>query len=185
MMEIAYYGYRLRQADSWAELGFESEENCYEELGIPQATWNRYLLLGERLAQLTLEQLRSLSLTSAQWLARVNSRIWNEYAWVEEARLLTAHDFAALVEQRNADCKLLAAKSAVTEGTVEFKVRVAPSRMRSFKQRLEKLRQVYDVRSVADALERALAAAEKELASNAEDSPKISVDPARADDAAL
>lgn len=176
MMEIAYYGYRLRQANSWLELGFADEQTCHEYLGIPEATWNRYLVLGERLAHLALADLRSLSLASAQWLARVNPKIWDEHNWVAEARLLSSPDFAALVTQRNADRRLLAATSAVAPdaGSVEFKFKIAPARMRPFKQRLERIRQGYDVRSTAEALERALAAAEKELAAHALPAQEIS-----------
>lgn len=182
MMEIAYYGFRLRQADSWAEIGLADEESCREYLGIPEATWDKYVTLGERLQQLTLDDLRSLSMASAQWLTRVNPKIWGEFPWIEEARLLSATNLAALVAQRNGDIKLLAAKDAVKEGAIEFKFKIAPGHMRPFKQRLEKLRQAYDVRSVAEALERALDAAEKELAENAKSTPEISPAAANARD---
>lgn len=170
MMEIAYYGYRLRLANSWEEIGFADEQTCHDYLGIPAATWDKYISIGERLANLSLADLRSLSLVAAQWLTRVNPKLWDEFDWVAEARLLSSTDFAALVAQRNNDRRLLSAKSAVAqpnEGQVEFKFPIPPSHLRPFKQRLEKIRQGYDVRSVAEALELALAAAEHELAREA------------------
>ena len=62
LVEIAYYGYRIRQSGQWEAIGFEGEDHCRQHLGISEKTWNQYLGLGERLIHLSLKEMQLLTL---------------------------------------------------------------------------------------------------------------------------
>jgi hypothetical protein len=161
MVETAYFAYQLAARDEWSKLGFEDEEACRESLGLAESTWATYLLLGERLSSLTLDQMRELSVGCCRLITTISAKIWDEYAWVEEARVLSTREFSALVGQRNRDWKI-AGRVGVAEPRAALTVQVPISQQQGLEQRIESLRRVRRLRSSSEALDQALAAAERE-----------------------
>jgi hypothetical protein len=152
---IAHYSYKLWAADDWAALGFADEVAYRESLRLSEHAWREYLLLGERLAHLSLEQMRELGAASAKLLSKVPEKLWDEYAWVEEARLLPAGDFAALVGTRTKSNK----KLGLTEPRTAIALSVPATRRDEFERRIESLRRAHRLTTPADVLDFALRAA--------------------------
>ena len=154
---IAYYGIRLRERDSWRSLGFESEADCCNQLGIQPATWRTAMLLGNRLRNLTLVQLSSISHKSMMALARIDKTLWREFAWIEEARQLPAYEFAALVNQRSQERGL---KLAAPTGNISISI-PASSHSRML-LRMNRVKVRYGMNSLSEVLDRVIAASERE-----------------------
>ncbi len=101
LWEIAYFGWRLRAGNWYAELGFKDEESCRESVDIPRSTYYKYIRLGEALQDLTMNELQSLSVRNAELLLQVDDKIIGEFPWVTEARTLSPADFAGRIAERN------------------------------------------------------------------------------------
>jgi hypothetical protein len=101
LLEMAHYGFRLHEMDDWAAAGFAGgEQEFLSSHGLSASSWETYLLLGRRLTHLTLDQMRGISAASAKLLTKISEKLWPEFAWVEEARLLPTSEFARMVDQR-------------------------------------------------------------------------------------
>lgn len=160
IVEIAYYGYRLSVANAWTELGYESEEHFVEHLGYSDRRWQQYMILGERLQPFRVDQLHDLTIESATQISRVHPRIWADYAWVEEAKLLTTAEFRALVEKRNRE----ASPHGLTEPRAAIALSVPVSRRANLEKQIDALRKQRRLHNAAAAVEYALAAVERESA---------------------
>lgn len=149
--EMIFVAYRLWLANDWPALGFEDVEGFCEAAGVSVRYWDQLTVLGERLQHLTLGEVQNLSFPILQSLGKVHPSIWSEYAWVEEAKALTAKEFQMIVAQRN---------SQVTKTLVEprcaLTLRVPLSQQPVLERRLEALRRQERFSSTAEALTFAL-----------------------------
>lgn len=164
VVEMAYYGYRLRQAGNWAATGFDSEDTFRERLGVSARKWeHQYMILGQRIAHLPLESLQFLTIVKAEQLSLIHPRVWAEYAWLEEARQLDARQFRDLVEERNREARLLGSPGiAVVEPSMTLSLEMATSRCREIERKLLRLRRACQFKSQVNVLEAALIALEEQ-----------------------
>jgi hypothetical protein len=164
IVELSYYGYKLRAAADWGSLGFPTESSFVEHLGISSTQWQKYMVLGERIESLPLHLLRDLTVDIAERLALIHPRIWPEFPWLEEARALTGREFRVLVEQRNKD---LAGVGGTGSGptllrpTTRLPFLLAEQHSKRMRRRVEALRKVEGLKSAVDVLDYALACAEE------------------------
>lgn len=163
LVEISYYGWRLRQRNAWGDLGLADEEAARLDLGLSSNLWETYLMLGERLASadMTLDQMRALSVESARLLTRVHPKLWNEFAWIDEARMLSVRQFATLVDERNSQVTL-AVQRQLAEPRTRLAMLMPASQRAGVESRLAAVRQQRNLKSNAEALAAALTAAERE-----------------------
>lgn len=155
--ELAYLAYRLESANEWQALGFSDVEGMCDALGITEQWWKRCVLLGERLQHLTLTEIQTLSSAAMDSLTRVHPSLWNEYAWVEEAKVLQPKEFRMLVSQRNEQVT----KSQLSEPRTQLMLRVPLSQHPVLERRLEMIRKQERLGSTAEALTFALASVDR------------------------
>jgi hypothetical protein len=155
----AYYGYRLLAADDWPSLGYDSAEHYYTEQGLSEALWKRYTTIGERLQHISLSDMQSLRISSADALSKVHPDLWPEYAWVEEAKLLPTREFEILVSQRNREHQPTA--SQLAEPRITMSVSVPVSQQSLLERRLQSLRRRAKLATTGDTLIFALEAADR------------------------
>src|SRR5271165_7045332 len=58
LWEMVYYGHLLEQSQAWSTLGVDSGAAYAEQQGISAATWNNYMVLGDRLGHLALADMQ-------------------------------------------------------------------------------------------------------------------------------
>lgn len=158
LVEIAYYGAKIRAANGWEKLGFVDEDGYREDVGLGEKTWKEYLKLGERLSHLSLEQMSRLTFKAARLLTRVDGQIWSEFAWAEEAALLPAREFAMLVDQRNREVN----PAIKIEARGRLSVEVGLSQLEPMERKIESLKKQCRLQSTAAAVNYALEAAERQ-----------------------
>jgi hypothetical protein len=169
LVEVGYYGYQLILLGDWQQHGYESENSYRESLGVSPIMWRDYTGLAARLAHLSLADMQELTLSAAKSLATVRADLWLEFPWLEEAKLLPANEFSALVKQRLAKHPGKAGK-LLREPRQDIRMAVPASQRAALESRLEALRESCSLATVGEALALALAAAEK-LAKLAKNSP--------------
>ncbi len=156
MAEIAYYGWRLRYAmggttgatgDLWPTVGFESEDEFRESLGIPESTFYSWLRIGQILCNLSLEELKQIKPTNAKLLTQVDPALVADYPWVREAKTLSSDEFAMLISQRNKQ------KGIAKEPTLYFRVKVPATAKKFLEETVERFRVEHELVSSAEALE--------------------------------
>jgi hypothetical protein len=157
LWEMVYYGYRLALAADWQKLGHESAESYIEQLGISPQTWLNYMVLGERLEHLTLAEMQGLKLGTMTQLAKVRPELWQEYAWVEEAKALPPRDFAMIVAQRNRDLST----KPLAEPRADVRVSMPISQQVAVARRLDQIRRKQQLATTGDALIVAVAAVDR------------------------
>jgi hypothetical protein len=158
IVEMAFYGRRLKAAEDWEALGFRDEEHFRNHHGLSEQRWRDCLTLGERLGQLTLEQARELTVEAARYLTKIHPRIWEEYSWLDEARLLPPREFGMLVEQRNHE----SAPTRLAEPRANVMVQVPVSQRNAIERRLGSIRKYHSLPSAGAALDYSIRAAERE-----------------------
>jgi hypothetical protein len=160
LAEISYYGWRLRYAlggsvgnkgSMWASVGYESEDAFRESLGIPLSTWNERLRIGQVLCNLSLEDLKQVKPTNARLLTQVDPAIVADFPWVEEAKTLSAKEFAQNVAKRNKQA------GSDVEPTDIFKVRLPITAKIFLEDTVEKFRVEHELASTGEALEMLIA----------------------------
>ena len=149
--EMAYVAFRLWQADEWESLGCDGPDAYCDAIGIGVNHFRNLVTLGDRLQHLTLQEMQNLTYAAMQWLAKVHPKIWDEYAWVEEAKALPSRDFAMLVAQRNEQIT-----KTLVEPRVSLTIRVPTSHQAAIERRLETIRRQEKLGSTAEALTYAL-----------------------------
>ena len=159
--ELIYYGYRLKLATDWRELGFATEEAYVESLGIGWMMWDRWIRIGERLAHLTLTEMTSISQRALGLLASVQPDLWPEYAWLEEAKVLPAREFEMLVKQRNHEHQPAGSRGLLSEPRADIKVAIPISQQAVLQRRLDQLRRRERLATTGEALVYALAATDR------------------------
>jgi hypothetical protein len=161
-VEVGYYGYRLilHVAGEWTRYGFDSEDHYRSSLGIPPYMWRDYTTLAAKLSHLALEDIQELTIGAARCLARVRSDLWGEFAWLEEAKLLSAKEFENVVKQRHNAHPAKGGK-LLKEARQEIRMAVPASQRGALEGRLEALRGECALKSAGEALALALGAAEK------------------------
>jgi len=164
LVEIAFYGWKLRQRQAWQELGFVDEDAAREDLGLSQSMWGTYMILGERLEGLTMDQMSTVTVEAARLLTRIHPNVWAEYAWLQEARALPMRKFALLVEQRNQQ----ASPKALVEPRVIMDIKVPVTQKQRLDDRMQVLRKQQNLTTNAATLDYALGAAEREAQLRAE-----------------
>lgn len=148
---MVFVAYRLWVANDWQALGYSDLESFCEASGVTVRYWDRLALIGERLQHVPLIEAQNIPFASLEALSRVYPAIWNEYAWVEEAKALRSKEFALLVLQRNAQVG-----RTISEPRCALTVRVPLSQHPVIERRLEALRRREQLSSSADALTFAL-----------------------------
>lgn len=162
LVEIAYYGSRIRSANGWEKLGFADENEYRENIGLGESTWKEYLKLGDRLSHLGLSDMMRLTFKSARLLTKVDPKIWPEYAWTEEAALLPAREFAMLVDQRNRE----AGSSIKQESKGKITLDMPLTKVAGVERRIDTLKRRQKLQTTTATIEYALAAAERERSVN-------------------
>lgn len=171
LVETAYYIRLLSDQGEWTSLGFAGSDEYRESLGLSESQWETHLLLGERLSSLTLDQMREITISTARMITSINAKIWDEFAWVEEARVLRPKEFAALVAKRNQDLKVIGRGGVGGVGGIggigveprsNLTLAVPASQQERLEGRIESLRRTRKLKSLSDAIELALSAAERE-----------------------
>lgn len=157
-IQMAYYGRRLKAAEDWESIGFRDEEHFRNHHGLSEQRWRDCLMLGERLMGLTLEQACDLTVDAARYLTKIHPRIWDEYSWLDEARLLPSREFGMLVEQRNHE----SSPARMVEPKANVMVQVPVSQRTAIERRLGNIRKYHKLQSAGAALEYSLRAAERE-----------------------
>src|SRR5271165_870999 len=157
LWEMVYYGHMLEQAQAWPGLGFDSGEAYAEHHGISAATWNNYMVLGDRLGHLSLAEMQGLRLQTMTELAKIHPSLWDEYAWIEEAKALPPRDFAMIVAERNRQ----AAPKPLAEPRADVRVSLPLSQQVAVARRLDQIRRKQRLHSTGDALLVAIAAVDR------------------------
>lgn len=159
--EMVYYGHKLEQAAAaaaaWATLGFDSGEAYAEAQGISASTWHNYMVLGDRLQRLSLAEMQGLKLGTMAELAKIHPAIWDEYAWVEEAKALPARDFAMIVAQRNREHS----PKPLAEPRADVRVSMPLTQQVAVARRLDQIRRKQQLATTGDALIVAVAAVDR------------------------
>lgn len=101
LMEIAYYGWRLKRTEGWLELGYEDETAYRHSLDIPKSTYFKFIRIGEALQQLSLDDMKALSTGNAELLLQVPPELWHDFPWVMEAKKLPTPEFAMRITTRS------------------------------------------------------------------------------------
>lgn len=158
IVEMAFYGRLLRAKDAWDEIGLRDEEHYRQHVGLSEKTWQDCMTLGERLQGVSLAEARELTIAAATQLTKVHPRIWSEYSWIEEAKLMPAREFKMLVEQRNHEAK----PGKLAEPRATLAMQVAVSKHAEIERRLTTIRKQGNLRNSAEALESALNSAARE-----------------------
>lgn len=149
--EMVFVAHRLWLANDWQALGYSDVESFCEAAGVTVRYWDRLALIGERLQNIPLAEAQNIPFAALEALSRVHPSIWNEYAWVEEAKALRTKEFVLLVLKRNAQVG-----RTLTEPRCALTVRVPLSQHPVIERRLEALRRRQRLSSSAEALTFAL-----------------------------
>lgn len=148
---MVFVAHRLWLANDWQALGYQDVESFCEAAGVTVRYWDRLALIGERLQHISLPEAQNIPFASLEALSRVNPSIWNEYAWVEEAKALRSKEFVLLVLKRNSQLG-----KTISEPRCALTVRVPLSQHPVIERRLEALRRQERLSSSAEALAFAL-----------------------------
>ena len=95
-----FYGWKLRLAERWEELGFANEDAYRMELDVPQSTWFKYVGLGFELRNLSLDDLKQIRITNLELMTQIGPELWRDFPWVDEAKQLKPAEFAELMVER-------------------------------------------------------------------------------------
>lgn len=144
---LAYYGARMRAGDLFSSLGYNSEDEYRESLGVPRSTWFKYIRIGELLYDLSLDDLQAISTGNAELLIQVDPMLRLDYDWVTEAKQLTCESFAELISKRNRQT------GAPREPQTYFRAKVPYSVKKFLEESLENFRVKNELTSTAQALE--------------------------------
>jgi hypothetical protein len=98
---IAFHGWRLHKSNRWHDLGYASEESYREAAGITPHMWDLCLTVGKLLEPLTLEQLTEIGIEKGILLTHVNSDLWFDFPWLQDAKRMSERDFRDVVTLRN------------------------------------------------------------------------------------
>jgi len=101
LAKVAYYGWRIKENESWTDLGYEDEEAMRAAIDIPDSTWYKYTRIGGILRHLSLAQLEAIKPRNLDLLCQVPSELWPEHDWVGEARSLEPDALCELITARN------------------------------------------------------------------------------------
>jgi hypothetical protein len=156
-VEIAHFCHRLHEKQDWGTLGAGSEEEYFTSRGLAR-TWEMFVLLGARLAELSLDQMRELTAGSAQILAKIPEKLWGEFAWVDEARLLTTKEFTLLAKERLGE---LTRTKGLAEPKASLSLQVPLLRRDELERRIDSLRRQHHLHSPVDTLDFMLRIAEQ------------------------
>jgi len=160
LWEIAYLAPKIRvkmgggvgnTGDLWPTIGFESEDEFREWLGIPRSTFYAWTAVGLALSNLPLAEMRLIKPTNATLLTQVDPSITGDYPWVEEAKTLSSHEFGLRVAQRNKQA------GSEKEVTTYFKVKVPITAKKFLEETVEKFRVEHELASSGEALEMLIA----------------------------
>jgi hypothetical protein len=158
LVEAAHYGFRLYEMDDWEAAGFADEEDFLIRHGLSVSAWKTYLVLGDRLSHLTLAQMRGITISAAKLITKIPPKIWEEYAWAEEARLLKAEDFAQLVQKR---VGAAAKNRGLAEPKAALSVSVPLRQREKFERRIDLVRKQNHLKTSAETLDYILSLAEQ------------------------
>ena len=151
-VEIAYISHKLYEMDDWQKIGFRDAEGYFEARGL--AGWKMYVLLGQRLSPLSLDEMRQLTIGAARLLAQIPGKLWEEYDWLGEARMLPMKEFAQLVRQRGAAAK------GVAEPKASLSLSVPLRELDGLERRFDLLRRQHHLATPAATLDFMLRVAE-------------------------
>jgi hypothetical protein len=151
-VEIAYISHKLYEMDDWAGIGFRDAEGYFSARGL--SSWKMYVLLGQRLSPLSLDEMRTLTIGAARLLAQIPGKLWDEFSWVDEARLLPMKTFAGLVRDRGAAAK------GVAEPKASLSLSVPLRELDGLERRFDLLRRQHHLATPAATLDFMLRVAE-------------------------
>jgi len=94
---IMFYGWKLRLAERWQDLGFADEDAYRRELDVPQSTWYKYVGLGFELRGIPFDDLKQICITTLELMTQIQPELWRDYPWIDEAKQLKPAEFADLI----------------------------------------------------------------------------------------
>ena len=144
---IAYYGWRLRLADRWHDLGVNSEDEYREKLDIPRSTFFKWVNIGKVHHNLSLADLQAIPTTNLELLQEVAPEQRAEFPWVEEAKTLRPELLVDLIKERHRE------NGNTYEPMTYFRERVVYSAKKFIEEALEGYKERYGLGSRGRALE--------------------------------
>lgn len=144
---VAYYGWRLKSALAWNELGYEDEDAMRMALEIPESTWYAYIKIGSQLRHLKLEELQAIRPRNLQLLTNVTIEQWPEHDWVSEAKKLEPNDLADLITTRNRE------NGVNKEPMTHYRVKVPFSSQKMIETTVKSFQERHELSSPGRALE--------------------------------
>ena len=101
LMELAYYGWRLRSLNGYVALGFEDEESYRMSLDVSKTTYYKFMRIGEAFCMLPLHELHQISVGNAELLMQVAPVLWQQFPWIQEAKRLSSQELALRITASN------------------------------------------------------------------------------------
>lgn len=166
-MSLAHFGFRLRyqiegMGGDWAVLQMplrtsdgeriaQTEDEYRAALGVGRSTYYKALRIGESLRQLKLADMEQITVENAELLILVDPAIVPSFPWVEEAKVLSSHEFAIRVAQRNRKV------GGAREPTTRFSVKVPITAKKFLEETVESFRLEHELATSGEALEMLIA----------------------------
>ena len=97
---VMIFGWKLRLAERWEELGFANEDAYRFDLDIPTSTWYKYVNLGFELRHVQPDDLKQIRITNLELMTQIGPELWRDFPWVDEAKKLKPAEFAELIVER-------------------------------------------------------------------------------------
>lgn len=151
LYRIAYFGFRMRLSEGWTAFGHEpgprGEDSYRESLGIPRATYYKYVRIGQALHQVPLADLERIPVSNAELLIQVDPSIIHDFPWVSEAKTMEPTRMAELVTTRNK------AAGKDQEPMITLAIRLPFLAKKAVEEMIESFQHRYELSSRGQALE--------------------------------
>lgn len=145
---LAFYGWRLKLANGFSEVGFADEYAYMTSLGVGKTRWFQAVAVGQALSSLPVEELEKIPTDQALLLLSVKPELKTQHPWVKEAQTDTYMELARKVEERN---RLLPGPERVPMTPMSF--RVAATAKSAIFTNLLAFQEKHGLSSVGQALE--------------------------------
>lgn len=145
---LAYFGWRLKLANGFEELGFEDERAYMISLGVRKSWWYSAVAIGQLLQTMALEEIEKIQVGQLLLLLDVEPEIRSQYPWAQEAATDGFTELARKINDRNV---LVPGSRRVPTATMT--VRVPAMARDAILTGLNEFKERHDLRSPGQALE--------------------------------
>jgi len=149
---LAYYGWRLKLNDGFAELGYKNEHAYMLSLGIGKTWWFQAVAIGQALSSLPLSELEKIPVGQALLLLDVKPEIRTQFPWAQEAQADSFSQLARKIEDRN---RIIPGPERVP--MTPLSIRVPATAKGSIFRNLQEFKDRHNLSSIGQALEFAVA----------------------------